>query len=133
MSRSSPNAFVAYLLRDQTTLGCSIQLDVDTRKNEAKNDLKRFDIQVEVRHRTAYVNVYIHPNRARLQEVLNKSLVTLYDLRSEVEDVRWNNMRNSVGTSHRIHAVASLNNVTSDSGAGRLPASHYAGNGDPSH
>ncbi|KZT72581.1 hypothetical protein DAEQUDRAFT_663914 [Daedalea quercina L-15889] len=61
---------------DVGTLKHDIQLDVDTRKNEAKNDLKRFDLQVE--------------------EVLNKSLVTLYDLRSEVEDVRWNNMRNSV-------------------------------------
>jgi len=61
---------------DIGTLKHDIQLDVDTRKNEAKNDLKRFDIQVE--------------------EMLNKSLVTLYDLRSEMEGVRWNNMRNSV-------------------------------------
>jgi len=55
---------------------CSIQMELDSRKNEAKNDLKRFDIQVE--------------------EVLNKSLVTLYELRTEMEGVRWDNMRNSV-------------------------------------
>ncbi|TFY69907.1 hypothetical protein EVJ58_g146 [Rhodofomes roseus] len=61
---------------DVGTLKHDIQLDVDTRRNEAKNDLKRFDLQIE--------------------EVLNKSLVTLYDLRSEMEGVRWNNMRNSV-------------------------------------
>jgi hypothetical protein len=29
--------------------------------------------------------------------MLNKSLVTLYDLRSDVEEVKWDNMRKSVG------------------------------------
>ena len=33
------------------------------------------------------------------QAMLNKSLVTLYDLRSDVEEVKWDNMRKSVGES----------------------------------
>ncbi|EPT03569.1 hypothetical protein FOMPIDRAFT_1028444 [Fomitopsis schrenkii] len=74
--RREVDALDVRMKEDISNLKHDIQLDVDTRRNEAKNDLKRFDIQVE--------------------EVLNKSLVTLYDLRSEVEDVRWNNMRNSV-------------------------------------
>ena len=32
-----------------------------------------------------------------MQALLNKSLVTLYDLRSDVEEVKWDNMRKSVG------------------------------------
>lgn len=32
-----------------------------------------------------------------LQEILNKSLVSLYELRSDMEEVRWDNMRKSVG------------------------------------
>ena len=31
------------------------------------------------------------------QALLNKSLVTLYDLRSDMEEVKWDNMRKSVG------------------------------------
>jgi hypothetical protein len=34
-----------------------------------------------------------------MQALLNKSLVTLYDLRSDVEEVKWDNMRKSVGRS----------------------------------
>jgi hypothetical protein len=30
--------------------------------------------------------------------LLNKSLVTLYDLRSDIEEVKWDNMRKSVAT-----------------------------------
>ncbi|KAI0320229.1 hypothetical protein OF83DRAFT_1053529 [Amylostereum chailletii] len=61
---------------DITTLKHEVQMDVDTRKNEEKNESKRRDIMLE--------------------EVLNKSLVTLYDLRSDMEEVRWDNMRKSV-------------------------------------
>jgi hypothetical protein len=32
-----------------------------------------------------------------MQALLNKSLVTLYDLRSDIEEVKWDNMRKSVG------------------------------------
>ena len=34
-----------------------------------------------------------------MQAMLNKSLVTLYDMRSDVEEVKWDNMRKSVGGS----------------------------------
>ncbi len=34
-----------------------------------------------------------------MQAMLNKSLVTLYDMRSDIEEVKWDNMRKSVGGS----------------------------------
>lgn len=76
-----------------------IQMDVDSRKNEARNESKRQDIAIEV----SYLVISIQRttiricSRARHQEVLNKSLVTLYDLRSDMEEVKWDNMRKSVG------------------------------------
>jgi len=54
------------------------QMDVDNRKNEEKGASKKVDLEIE--------------------ELLNKSLVTLYDLRSDVEEVKWDNMRKSVAT-----------------------------------
>ena len=32
-----------------------------------------------------------------MQALLSKSLVSLYDMRSDVEEVKWDNMRKSVG------------------------------------
>lgn len=32
-----------------------------------------------------------------MQALLNRSLVDLYDMRSDVEEVKWDNMRKSVG------------------------------------
>ncbi|KAI0303116.1 hypothetical protein BC826DRAFT_983460 [Russula brevipes] len=53
-----------------------IQMDVDNRKNEEKGASKKVDLEIEA--------------------LLNKSLVTLYDMRSDVEEVKWDNMRKSV-------------------------------------
>jgi len=53
-----------------------IQMDVDSRKNEEKGASKKVDLEIEA--------------------LLNKSLVTLYDMRSDVEEVKWDNMRKSV-------------------------------------
>ncbi|KZV75449.1 hypothetical protein PENSPDRAFT_545411, partial [Peniophora sp. CONT] len=58
------------------TLKHEIQMDLDSRKNEEKNDAKGRDIMME--------------------EIMNKSLVTLYDMRSDMEEMRWENMRKSV-------------------------------------
>jgi len=55
-----------------------VQMDVDSRKNEEKGASKKVDIEIEA--------------------LLNKSLVSLYDLRSDVEEVKWDNMRKSVAT-----------------------------------
>ncbi|KAI0771850.1 hypothetical protein BD413DRAFT_546567 [Trametes elegans] len=54
-----------------------IQMDVDSRKNEAKNDLKSMDLQIE--------------------EVLSKALVTIGELKTQVEESRWEKMRAAVG------------------------------------
>jgi len=53
-----------------------IQLDVDNRKGESKADFKAQDIAIE--------------------ELLNKAIVTLGDLRTDMEEVKWNNMKRGV-------------------------------------
>lgn len=75
-TRRELDALDVRMKEDLGALKHDIQIELDSRKNEAKNDLKQFDIKVE--------------------EVLNKSLVTLYDLRTEMEGIRWDNLRNSV-------------------------------------
>ncbi|KAF8974251.1 hypothetical protein BDZ97DRAFT_1772616 [Flammula alnicola] len=54
-----------------------IQMELDSRKNEAKADLKRQDISIE--------------------ELLNKAIVSVSDLRTDVEEIKWDNMRKAVG------------------------------------
>ncbi|KAI0346758.1 hypothetical protein BDW22DRAFT_1341747 [Trametopsis cervina] len=61
---------------DIGTMKHEIQMELDSRKNEAKNDVKQMDIEIEEMH--------------------NKSLVTLGELRTMMEEVRWDNMRKSV-------------------------------------
>ncbi|KZT12997.1 uncharacterized protein LAESUDRAFT_754027 [Laetiporus sulphureus 93-53] len=74
--RREVDALDVRMQEDLGALKHDIQMELDSRKSEAKNDLKQFDIQME--------------------EVLNKYLVTLYDLRTEMEKARWDNLRNSV-------------------------------------
>jgi len=53
-------------------------MELDTRKNEAKADLKEQDIAIE--------------------ELLNKAIVNISDLRTVVEEIKWENMRRAVLT-----------------------------------
>ncbi|TFK75979.1 hypothetical protein BDN72DRAFT_359471 [Pluteus cervinus] len=61
---------------DVGTLKHEIQMEVDSRKNEAKADLKSQDIAIE--------------------EMLNKAIVNVSDLRTDVEEIKWNNMQKAV-------------------------------------
>ncbi|OJA16973.1 hypothetical protein AZE42_00592 [Rhizopogon vesiculosus] len=63
---------------DLGTLKHEIQMELDTRKNESKAQLKQQTIAIE--------------------EVLNKAIITLSDLRANMEEVKWDNMRQAVGT-----------------------------------
>ncbi|KAH9853788.1 hypothetical protein C2E23DRAFT_776676 [Lenzites betulinus] len=54
-----------------------IQMDVDSRKNESKDDMKHVELQIE--------------------EVLSKALVTIGELKTQVEESRWEKMRAAVG------------------------------------
>ena len=70
-------------------------MELDTRKNESKSDLKQQSIAIEVG-----LPVYprSRPHLApREQEVLNKAIVELGDLRASMEEVKWDNMRKAVG------------------------------------
>lgn len=69
-------------------------MDVDNRKNESKTDLKKQDIVIEVRF-ISIVKV-VHMTKY-FQEVLNKAIITLGDLRTVMEEVKWDNMRKAVG------------------------------------
>jgi len=61
---------------DLTTLKHEIQMELDSRKNESRTDMKRQDIVIE--------------------ELMNKAIVELGDLRTDMESVKWDNMRKSV-------------------------------------
>ncbi|KAF8558902.1 hypothetical protein OG21DRAFT_1432673 [Imleria badia] len=61
---------------DLGNLKHEIQMELDTRKNESKSDLKQQSIAIE--------------------EVLNKAIVELGDLRASMEEVKWDNMRKAV-------------------------------------
>ncbi|KAG6855125.1 hypothetical protein C0991_006054 [Blastosporella zonata] len=63
---------------DLDTLKHEIQMDVESRKNETKSDHKQRDIAIE--------------------EVLNKVIVSVSDLRTDVEEIKWENMRRAVLT-----------------------------------
>jgi len=51
-------------------------MEVDNRKNETRTELKEQDIMIE--------------------SVVNKSIVTLSELRTDIEEIKWENMRKSV-------------------------------------
>ncbi|KAJ7498991.1 hypothetical protein FB451DRAFT_1014584 [Mycena latifolia] len=63
---------------DIATLKHEIQMELDSRKNEAKSEFKQQDIAIE--------------------ELLNKAVVHISDLRTDVEEIKWDNMRRAVVT-----------------------------------
>ncbi|KAI0721883.1 hypothetical protein C8T65DRAFT_734872 [Cerioporus squamosus] len=65
------------LKEDIATLKHEIQMDLDSRKNEAKSDLKRIDLQIE--------------------EVLSRALITISELKTQVEESRWEKLKAAVG------------------------------------
>ena len=74
-----------------------IQMDVESRKSDEKDASKKVDLEIEVRciiRPELAVHIYVCDN---MQALLNRSLVDLYDMRSGVEEVKWDNMRKSVG------------------------------------
>ncbi|KAJ7095315.1 hypothetical protein B0H15DRAFT_774916 [Mycena belliarum] len=63
---------------DIATLKHEIQMELDSRKNEVRSEFKQQDISIE--------------------ELLNKAVVNISDLRTDVEEVKWDNMRRAVAT-----------------------------------
>ncbi|KAI9063345.1 hypothetical protein FKP32DRAFT_1611802 [Trametes sanguinea] len=96
-----------------------IQMDVDSRKNEAKNDLKSIDLQIE--------------------EVLSKALITIGELKTQVEESRWEKMRAAVAAlgvlslviilSMEVYVVKPKPPKTFTSGAGPTPEIMAPGGG----
>ncbi|KAI0301826.1 hypothetical protein B0F90DRAFT_251858 [Multifurca ochricompacta] len=97
--RRDVDAVSARLKESVDGLKHEIQMDVESRRNEEKGASKSVDIEIEVRHNHADWGYMLqHPICHRVQALLNKSLVSLYDLRSDIEEVKWDNMRKSVAT-----------------------------------
>ncbi|KAF8640118.1 hypothetical protein AX17_001354 [Amanita inopinata Kibby_2008] len=63
---------------DIGTMKHEIQMELESRKTEAKSELKSQDIAIE--------------------ELLNKVIVNVSDLRTDVEEIKWENMRKTVVT-----------------------------------
>ncbi|TEB30192.1 hypothetical protein FA13DRAFT_1734012 [Coprinellus micaceus] len=63
---------------DVQNLKHEIQMELDTRKNEARTELKHMDIEIE--------------------ELLNRTVVTVSELRTDVEEMKWDITRKAVGT-----------------------------------
>jgi len=80
-----------------------IQMELETRKNEAKAELKLQDIAIE--------------------ELLSKVIVNVSDLRTDVEEVKWENMRRTVMTlfAFIMVIVASMEIKSSVDSPTRLP------------
>jgi len=55
-----------------------IQMEVDSRKNEVKAEFQQQDIRIE--------------------ESQNRAIVSISDLRSDIEEIKWENMRKAVAT-----------------------------------
>ncbi|KAJ6539275.1 hypothetical protein B0H19DRAFT_1314630 [Mycena capillaripes] len=63
---------------DIATLKHEIQMELDSRKNEVRSEFKQQDISIE--------------------ELMNKAVVNISDLRTDVEEIKWDNMRRAVVT-----------------------------------
>ena len=74
-------------------------MDLDNRKNEAKSDLKQIDMQIEVRFSTFRFLLSFNNPRAHEQEVLSRNLIEIGELKTQVEESRWEKMKAAVGES----------------------------------
>lgn len=75
-------------------------MDLDSRKSEARGELKRLDIQVEVS--ISDLNIVSQPftgYSVYVQEVLSRALITISELKTQVEESRWEKLKAAVGES----------------------------------
>jgi len=63
---------------DVGNLKHEIQMELDSSKSEAKADLKQQDINIET--------------------LLNKAIIDISDMRTDIEEIKWDNMRKAVFT-----------------------------------
>ena len=70
-------------------------MELDSRKNEAKADRKQQDINIEV-STAKFPIVTVAHKVFPSQTLLNKAIVNISDLRTDVEEIKWDNMRKAV-------------------------------------
>ena len=81
-------------------------MDLDNRKNEAKSDLKQIDMQIEVRFNDFHISFLFDNVCGREQEVLSRSLIEIGELKTQVEESRWEKMKAAVGQSDAFSPFA---------------------------
>jgi hypothetical protein len=69
-------------------------MELDSRKNEAKADFKQQDILIKV---ILFCTSSNHNYPYYLQEVLNNAILSISERCTDVEEIKWENMRRSVG------------------------------------
>jgi hypothetical protein len=70
-------------------------MELDSRKNEAKADLKQQDISIEV-STTKFPILTSDDVAFSLQTLLNKAIIDISDMRTDVEEIKWDIMRKAV-------------------------------------
>jgi hypothetical protein len=76
-------------------------MDMNNRKSETRSDQKTFDISIEVR----FAGIQLVPKDSSLtcvrlmpsQEINNKFTISLGDLRTEIEQAKWDATRRAIG------------------------------------
>lgn len=73
--------------------GDSIEMDMNNRKAETRTEIKGFDINIEVGFPFGHIN-----GRANYcqKEINNKFTISLGDLRTEIESVKWDATRRAI-------------------------------------
>lgn len=82
---------------DMQVLKHDVELDLNNRKDENRNDKKNRDIMIEVGSRslaTSNVN-----KLTVLQEINSRATISVGDLRTEIESAKWEATRRAIGTS----------------------------------
>ena len=69
-------------------------MELDSRKNEAKADLKQQDINIEVSDTKFPIPTMTQ--HFSLQTLLNKAIIDISDMRTDVEEIKWDIMRKAV-------------------------------------
>jgi hypothetical protein len=104
-------------------------MELDSRKNEVREAFKRQDIRVEVCNDYNQASLAFH---FFYQELLNKSIVNISELRTTIEEIKWHNMRRAVGEYVLRFTLLPLTCQSSSSIAFRVLGCHYSDYGTTS-
>ena len=82
-------------------------MELDSRRNEVKDEFKHYDIKMEVRSQHYSQDLTF----MFLQDMLSKGLVEISELRTLVEEAKWHNMRRAISMGHTLVSFKCINNL----------------------